>query len=123
MHAGASIMEEGDAGDCMYILLSGSVEVRQQQVPEGLDLDTDYCENSSLVSGFTYNTKATKRTRVSALAPASGMGRSNPSGVRSGEKDHHFESAVEKHAIISVMDEEADKAGMVKHDGNYWVNK
>ena len=39
-------------------------------------------------------------------------------------KAKHFESAVnKKDMIISMDDEEADAAGLVVHDGNYWINK
>jgi len=121
--AGATIIEEGDPGDCMYVLLSGTVEVRQQPEPENLlDFDSDDEDHRSLISAVTNHTKLIKRASQASIRVGV-AGSSHAGGRRSSHKEHKFESAAEKNAIISMKDEEADKAGLVEHNGNYWINK
>eukprot|EP00873_Tetraselmis_striata_P036443 jgi/Tetstr1/456707/TSEL_043407.t1 len=114
---GATIIEEGDDGECMYILLSGGVEVRQQPEPEMLGLEDDDSDNDDDArTAVTAATRLTKKTRTSTMAPGT---------VKSSRraKGPHAMSAVEKDAVIAVSDKEADKAGLVEHNGTYWVNQ
>ena len=97
-------------------------------------------DDQSLITGIT---KATKYGRgsmrggggsvIGAQRSSLHAGGSVIGGRRSSVVDQsqqqsskvkHFESAVnKKDMIISMDDEEADAAGLVKHDGNYWINK
>lgn len=93
--------------------------MRQRPEPENLGLDDEDDDMRSLLSTVTSNTRATKQTRASGPVASSIHG----GGTRSISKAQQFESAEEKNAIISVKDKEADDAGLVEHNGSYWVHK